>query len=93
MSGLTPPLLDVFMAFTGNVLPVLLCVVHSRAYEQYRKHSQLMHNTFVYLFIFFVHLLPDMFRQVPMPLSRGYIKITQDMHESDYKLLKLLKTN
>jgi hypothetical protein len=35
------------------------------------KQIQLMHNVIVYLFIFFVHLLPDIFRQVTVPLSRG----------------------
>jgi hypothetical protein len=30
-----------------------------------------MHNIVVYLFILFVQLLPDMFRQVTMPLPRA----------------------
>jgi hypothetical protein len=37
------------------------------------KQSQLMHNIVVYLFIYlvilFIHLIPNMFRQVTMPLS------------------------
>jgi hypothetical protein len=45
------------------------------------KQSQLMHSITVYLFIFFVHLLSDMFRQVTMQLSRGLYQITEDVHE------------
>jgi hypothetical protein len=47
------------------------------------KQSQLMHSIIGYLFtyLFCVHLLPDMFRQVTMPLSRGLYQITQEVHE------------
>jgi hypothetical protein len=44
------------------------------AYDQYNKTDPALHNTilfiylFIYLFIFCVYLLPDMFRQVTMPL-------------------------
>jgi hypothetical protein len=59
------------------------------------KQSQLVHNTIVYLFIFFVHLPPDMFRQVTMPLSWGLHQITQDVHEmliQNVKIFKMLKS-
>jgi hypothetical protein len=50
-----------------------------------------MHNIIVYLFIFFVHLLPDMFRQVTMPLSEGYIKLHNMCMKCEYKMLKNVK--
>jgi hypothetical protein len=34
------------------------------------KQSQLMHNIIVYLFIVFVHLLPDMFQYTPTRHTR-----------------------
>jgi hypothetical protein len=45
------------------------------------KENQFMHNITVYLFICFVQFLPDMFRQVTMPLSKALYQITQDVRE------------
>jgi hypothetical protein len=53
----------------------------------YNKQSQLMHNIIAYLLIFFVHLLPDMFRQVTMPLSlTSSVKIFLE----DFNILEVL---
>jgi hypothetical protein len=67
-------------------------VIHFRAYDQYSKTNP-TYAQYYYLFIYLFCLSSP--RHVSASnyatIKGGYIKITQDVHECDYKMLKPLK--